>query len=41
MKEKVEKKPTIRNKRAEKKAKILSKKLENFQRTATSWDKGL
>ena len=32
---------TIRNKKADKKAQILTKKLENFERAHTSWDKGL
>ena len=40
-KTKEKKKPTIQNKKAEKKARILSKKLENFERAHTSWDKGL
>ena len=38
---KKEKKIPIRNKKADKKAKILTKKLESFTRTHTSWDKGL
>ena len=36
-----EQKITIRNKKADKKAQILTKKLENFERAHTSWDKGL
>ena len=38
---KKEQKATIRNKKADKKMKILLRKLENFERVATTWDKGL
>ena len=42
MKAKKEAKITAnRNRKAEKKAKLLTKKLESFTRTLTTWDKGL